>query len=309
MRIFLIAFLSFCGSANAAETVAIPWNGELSHNSNHHWSSKDKLYADSGFSKFFQNGTPEEAHVVKKYGQLRAEILPPANVTGSPPFVVLLHGCGGLDALTQKWLHHVADMLNTEGIGVLILDSFSTRGVEKTCGWPDLHWGRRRADDAYSALDYLVEHKLAKPDEIYIMGYSNGGTTTLVAITREERDHPRQFAGAFALAPSCFSDTVRDGQYLVPLVAFLADQDNANDPTLCLKIKMKKAPKPVHLIEYMGANHGFMLNDANHVYNGWKLSFNPKAEKDMMQTIIAAIKTKKFGREVEVRPVGAAELK
>lgn len=33
-----------------------------------------------------------------------------------------------------------------------------------------------RADDAYSALDYLIEKKLAKPDEVYVIGYSNGGT-------------------------------------------------------------------------------------------------------------------------------------
>ena len=183
ITVLLISSLWLFGSANAAETVTIPWNGEFAHNSNHHWSAKDEHYSDSGFSKFFRNGTPEENHVVEKNGELKAEMLPPDNITRPPPFVVLLHGCGGLDQLTQKWTHHVADMLNAEGIGVLILDSFTTRGVAKSCGWPDLHWGRRRADDAYSALDYLVEHKLAKPDEIYIMGYSNGGTTTLVAIT------------------------------------------------------------------------------------------------------------------------------
>jgi dipeptidyl aminopeptidase/acylaminoacyl peptidase len=52
--------------------------------------------------------------------------------------------------------------------------------VDRTCGPADLHWGPRRADDAYSALDYLIEKKLAKADEVYLVGYSNGGTTTLV---------------------------------------------------------------------------------------------------------------------------------
>jgi dienelactone hydrolase len=75
-----------------------------------------------------------------------------------------------------------------------------------------LHWGRRRADDAYSALDYLIEKMLAKPDEVYIMGHSNGGTATLVSMTKKEADHKHQFTGAFVVASSCFSDTVRDGR-------------------------------------------------------------------------------------------------
>src|SRR5256885_1624911 len=56
---------------------------------------------------------------------------------------------------------------------------------------------------AYSALDYLIEKKLAKADEIYLMGYSNGGTTTLVSMTTQEADHPHHFAAAFAVAPGC----------------------------------------------------------------------------------------------------------
>jgi hypothetical protein len=37
----------------------------------------------------------------------------------------------------------------------------------------------------------------------------------------------------------------------------------------------------------------------------WHLSYNPAAEKDMMQTIISAIKTKRFVKGVDVRPTGA----
>jgi dienelactone hydrolase len=80
---------------------------------------------------------------------------------------------------------------------------YTTRYVDNSCGLPDLHWGRRRADDAFSAFDYLIEKKLAKPDEVYIMGYSNGGTTALVSMTTQEADHSHHFAAAFAVAPGC----------------------------------------------------------------------------------------------------------
>jgi dienelactone hydrolase len=122
-----------------------------------------------------------------------------------------------------------------------------------------------------------------------------------VSMTKKEAAHKHQFAGAFAVAPSCFSDTVRDGRYLAPLILFLGDQDNANDPTPCLKIKMKKPPQPIHIIKYMGADHGFPLDAPAHDYNGRHLSYSPSADSDMMQTIIRSVKTQKFTNGTESR--------
>jgi len=180
--IFVLMLLLFSAEASAEE-VRIRWKGEYPHNSSKHWS-KDNPY-DSGFSKNFKNGTPEEFGDLQKDGELNAFIYSPKNANGPAPFVILLHGCDGLGTLTKEWGQHVADVLNPQRIGVLVLDSFTTRYVDRTCGPADLHWGRRRADDAYSALDYLVEKKLAKADEVYLMGYSNGGTTTLVSMTTQ----------------------------------------------------------------------------------------------------------------------------
>jgi dienelactone hydrolase len=173
--------------------------------------TKDNPY-DSGYSKNFKNGTPEEFGDIQKDGELNAEIIPPKNAKGPVPFVIVLHGCDGLSTLTKEWAHHVADMMNAEGGGVLILDSYTTRYVDRSCGAADLHWGRRRADDAYSALDYLIEKKLAKPDEVYVLGYSNGGTTTLVSMTKKENDHKYRFAAGFAVAPNCISVTLKYGR-------------------------------------------------------------------------------------------------
>ena len=136
---------------------------------------------DSGFSKNFKNGTPQEFGDVKKDGELKAEIITPKDTTGPVPFMIVMHGCGGMDTVTKEWAHRVSDQLTAEGLGVLVLDSYTTRYVDNSCGMPDFHWGRRRADDAYSALDYLIENKLAKPNEVYLMGYSNGGIATLIS--------------------------------------------------------------------------------------------------------------------------------
>jgi dienelactone hydrolase len=316
--VLVIAFLLHSSSAKAVE-LRIPWKGDYAHNSNHHWSATDKLYADSGYSRYFKNGTPEEFGVVEKSGELKAEAIRPKNATGPIPFVIMLHGCGGLDTVTREWAQRSADLFNAEGIGVLVLDSFTTRYVDKSCGWPDLHWGRRRADDAYSALDYLIEKKLAKPNEVYLMGYSNGGTTTLVSMTTMETDHKYRFAAGFAVAPSCFSDTLKSGNYYGPMILFVGEQDDADEPKFCLEMMKKKRGGPVQLIEYVGVNHGFIIKQAPKVLHGWTdakgvvhmwhMNYDEVAEKDMTQTIVSAIKTKRFESKIEVRPSGAAERK
>jgi len=62
--------------------------------------------------------------------------------------VVVLHGCDGLSTLSKEWTQHVADVLNAQGIGAMVFDSFTTRYVDNSCCLADLHWGRRRSDDA-----------------------------------------------------------------------------------------------------------------------------------------------------------------
>jgi hypothetical protein len=48
-----------------------------------------------------------------------------------------------------------------------------------------------------------------------------------------------------------------------------------------------------------------LLNQPSKVGDhGWNLTYNPAAEKDMMQTIISAIKTKKFVKGIDMRPTG-----
>ncbi|TQF29739.1 hypothetical protein UNPA324_09015 [Bradyrhizobium sp. UNPA324] len=294
----LLIFVLF-STAASAEQVRIPWKGDYPHNSNKPWS-KNNLY-DSGFSKNFKNGAPEEFGEIQKDGELNAFIYSPRETKGPVPFVVVLHGCDGLSTLTKEWTQHVADVLNEHGIGALVLDSFTTRYVDNTCGLADLHWARRRSDDAYSALDYLIEKKLTRADEIYIMGYSNGATTALVSMTSQEIDHMHHFAAGFAIAPGCSPSLQNSAVYTRPIVIFMGDQDDANDPKWCLELAKKTRSVPVQMIEYRGANHGFPVNAPAHDFMGWHLSYNATAEKDMMQTILSAIKTRRFTKGIELR--------
>ncbi|MCK1580654.1 dienelactone hydrolase family protein [Bradyrhizobium sp. 168] len=304
MRILFIAFIFLFSSAALADTkpveVKITWKGDYAHNSTKHWT-KDNPY-DSGFSKNFKNGTPQEFGDVQKDGELNAFVYSPKDAKGPVPFVVVMHGCDGMTTTEKEWTARVADALNKGGFGALVLDSFTTRYVNESCGLSDLHWGRRRADDAFSGFDYLIDKKLAKVNEVYIMGYSNGGTTALVSMTTQESDHPHHFAAAFAVAPGCSPSLQHSALYTGPIMIFMGDNDDANNPEWCRELTKKKLSVPVQMIEYQGANHGFVLDVPSHVGDhGWALTYNPLAEKSMMQTIIAAIKTKTFAKGVESR--------
>lgn len=266
--IFLLMLLPFSAVASAEE-VRIKWRGDYPQNSVKHWS-KDNPY-DSGFSKNFKNGTPEEFGDVQKDGELNAFIYSPKDAKGPTPFSFC---CTAAMASAQQ---HVADVLNPQGIGVLVLDSFTTRYVDHTCGPADLHWGRRRADDAFSALDFLIEKKLAKADGVYLMGYSNGGTTMLVSMTTQEADHSHHFAAAFAVAPGCSPSLQHSAVYTGPIIVFMGDQDDANNPQWCEELAKRKRSVPVQMIEYQGANHGFQVNAPAHDFMGWHLSYNPVA--------------------------------
>jgi dienelactone hydrolase len=309
MRASLIILFVLFTSLAHAEMIKIPWKGDYAHNSSRTWS-RDNPY-DSGFSKNFLNGAPEEGGKVQKDGELWIETVLPENTTGPIPFMLVLHGCTGISSLTSLWAHHVARVLNAEGVGVLILDSYTTRLVNSSCGMPDFHWGRRRADDAYSALDYLVDQKLAKPDDVYIMGQSNGGLATLVALTKKVNDHKYQFAAGFPVVPSCINLPTKSADYYHPLIVFVGEKDDANDPKHCIEMLKKKRATPIQLIGYKDADHGFMTDyqtrvmkgwtDSNGKAHDWHLSYNPGAEKDMMQTIMSAIKIKKFAKGIEFR--------
>jgi hypothetical protein len=125
--IFPLMLLLFSAVASAEE-VKIKWKGDYAHNSDKRWS-KDNPY-DSGFSKNFKNGTPQEFGDVQKDGELNGFVFSPKDRRGPVPFVVVMHGCDGMTTSEKEWTAHVADVLNKEGIGALVLDSYTRKRAQ-----------------------------------------------------------------------------------------------------------------------------------------------------------------------------------
>jgi len=161
--IMAMTLLLHPGAATGAENVRIPF---IRYQGNEKYVPTG---AQWGWTTRFQDGASEERGKVAETGFLRASLSSPKGA-GPFAFVILMHGCGGLDAVATKWATMWTRALAAWGIGTLTLDSFTTRGVKATCGPPDAHWSRRRVDDAYSALEFLAARRDVKADKVYMMG-------------------------------------------------------------------------------------------------------------------------------------------
>lgn len=190
-----------------------------------------------------------------------------------------------------NWAHDYANAIVAQGYEVLILDSFTTRGVKGICSDPSqLNWARRRADDAYAALNYLISTKQAIPDKVFVVGRSNGATTTLIIMNQRIGDlHRNRFAGAFLLQPSCLY--MRTVEFYGSLKLFLAEQDDATSPKLCLGMVAGRTRQTLFETKvFKGAYHGFEDKVPIHKFNGWRMGYNAAAATETIKAITFELK-------------------
>ena len=280
----IVAVLSF--SSARAEMVKIPWHTSAQSLP---WIPGNE-YID-GRLKNFMDGTVEEKGKVKAEGELSADIIRPQGAEGPDPFVIMLHGCDGFGRVERKWGRDYGGRLVGAGYGVLLLDSFGSRGLgpDGVCSDPSqLTWARRRADDAYAALDWLIGQKIADPKRVYVLGRSNGATTTLIIMNRAIGDlHEHMFAGGFAMQPSCY--LMKNVEFYAPVHLFLAEKDEATSPILCGQMAESKRSIPVKTVLWKGANHSFEDHEPIHVFHGYHVGYNAAAAEGTIKAIISAL--------------------
>lgn len=283
---FLVIVLLLSSSPAFADMIKIKWSAGDVARSSEPWLTTDGGGYVNGWSKNFMDGTVEERGKVVAEGFLSGEIVKPKGVKGPIPFVILLHGCSGMTQQLWNWAREYASAIVAQGYGALILDSFTTRNVSGICTDPSqLNWARRRADDAYSALDHLIDNGLALPDKVFVVGRSNGATTSLIIMNKRIGElHNNKFAGAFLLQPSCLY--MRTVEFYGPLRLYLAEKDDATSPTLCLAMKTGKTRTTVlEAIVYKNAYHGFEDKVPVHKFNGWRMGYNAEAANGTIRHI------------------------
>ena len=294
MRMFLCSPLLLANVASAhAEMVSIKWKSSAPVA----WIPGND-YID-GYTPNFKNATVEEKGKTQKDGELSADVMLPKGSKGPIPFVVMLHGCSGMTSSLKQWATEYGGKLTGAGYGVLVLDSFTTRGVtgDGICADPSqLEWARRRADDAYSALDWLIETGKADPGRVYVLGRSNGGAASLIAMNKKiGAIQKNKFAGAFVMQPSCAY--MKFVEFYAPVYLHLAEKDTAANPTICADMAASNRPIPVQVKIWKGVTHSYEDKGPARTYpiagKIVKLEYNAAAAKGTLKAITNVLNSRK----------------
>ena len=201
---------------------------------------------------------------------------------GGPfPAVVGLHA-GMHEATRQK----LADELVAWGYVVLLVDSYTTRGIEHACTSSAYATFLKRRPDVYGALVYLGGLTFVDPQRVGVVGFSAGAWLTLsVAESNpfEQFAPPSslRFRTAVAFYPPCRGAATRPA---IPTLIFVGAIDDWTPAADCSsKIAFwGDDGSPIELVVYPGAYHGFYylhLQPGTTMFGHW-LEYNGEAADD-----------------------------
>jgi dienelactone hydrolase len=198
-------------------------------------------------------------------GTLRGELYKPAG-NGLFPTVVALHGCGGLTARsgkTRRIYRDWGERLSAAGYAVLFPDSFGSRGLGSQCTTRkrQVRPRRERTQDAYAARRWLQAQPWAKRDQVYLMGWSNGGSTTLWTVRRPGQIDANlpDFRAAVAFYPGCRQPANAGWSARIPTLILIGAADDWTPPDACeaMIANARGRSAKVDIKLYPSAYHGF----------------------------------------------------
>jgi len=185
--------------------------------------------------------------------------------------IVAIHGCSGLDGADGRPSERHADWGErwaAAGYVALFPDSYGSRGLGPQCKVEDreIHPAHERVDDVNAAFRWLITRPDVDPKQVALVGWSNGGSTTLYAV--EPRHRPIgttgdvDFARAVAFYPGC-RQPLNTGRWRarLPLLTLIGDADDWTPAAPCTDriadAKAKAEGEPVAIVTYPDAYHDF----------------------------------------------------
>ena len=192
---------------------------------------------------------------------------------GRQPSVVVLHGCGGMystrpgheNALNARQ-QAMGELLHREGYNVLIVDSFNPRGTRSICTSAyrsrDIRPANRRLD-ALAALRWIGTQPEADAARTALLGWSNGGSSTLDTMNRAHDDDAAAavgipaFKAAVAFYPGCAAYLYRPYRLESPLLVLVGASDDWTPAAPCVSWEQKLQPAPLTVRVYPDSYHDF----------------------------------------------------
>lgn len=174
--------------------------------------------------------------------------------------VVAMHGYGGLfkqkNGKPSKKMVDWARRLNAAGYAVLFPGSFRSRSLGSICGVKNRPvTEKQRARDAEGAAEWLAKQPNIDPRRIALLGWSNGGTTSLWATEPNRPGNTVEFVTAIAFYPWCrdILDTTTWNPR-IPLTILIGGSDNWTPPEPCDALADRWGVK---ISVFQGAYHSF----------------------------------------------------
>lgn len=191
---------------------------------------------------------------------ITGELRLPTMGTARVPAMVIVHGSGGILGNEDHW----ARILNDMGIAAFVLDMFTPRGISSVGADQTQLGSLTMINDAYRALDRLVQHPRIDGGRIGILGGSRGGRAALyAAMKRFQRMHGtagREFAVYLPFYAPCYTEYIADEDVSDnPIRLFHGAEDDGVPIGACRSYveRLRQHGKDVRLFEYAGAYHLF----------------------------------------------------
>lgn len=198
-----------------------------------------------------------------------------ANSDGVRPLIIALHGCGGLysarkghEADVHPRHQAMAELLQARGYHVLLVDSFTARGVRSICTTlyktRDITPDNRRLD-AIGAMLWATQQKEVDPHRVVLLGWSNGGSSTLNTLNQKHQDKLNialpAFKAGVAFYPGCSAYLKKSYQLNSPLLILVGELDDWTPPAACQSLQRKLSPAPLSVSIYPDSYHDFDAPD------------------------------------------------
>lgn len=220
-----------------------------------------------------------EKFTIKKYLQKE-----PTNT------IIIAHGSGGVTTNEENW----AISLEKTGINVLILDSYSARGIPAhTAGVLSHFTVDDRAREAIKLTEWVKEQPWHK-GKVGLLGFSQGGSVVLAAasglrmsaMNNLSIDRIKSIDFAITYYPGC-AIVSPDPAPVFPIQMHLAELDDLAQPWRCYPNTLTDQMYELHF--YKDARHTFDWQRGDVKLNGRHFAYNKEADELSRKRLAAYI--------------------
>jgi len=240
------------------------------------WAGPLERVEFDGASQLLRRGTVVPGDRIQGY-------LAKPEGTGPFPAVIVMHGCAGMFETTKRKL---VDELVGGGYVVLLVDSFTTRGIVHACTGGVLDVPGKRRPDAYGALAFLAGQAFVDTRRVAAVGFSQGAWVSMLAAEDNSfelfvRPNDVRFRAVVAFYPLCKAVV---GRLTIPTLILIGALDDWTPAADCsVRIDAwRNGGAPIEQVIYPGTHHGFYYQDlqpGRTMFDHW-LEYNEEASID-----------------------------